>query len=159
MDWRYARGFHSVDERNLLRATQKGVQRGHSFSFKSSDFSRHWKGMACSSWSAARIWSLWLSLAQLSPRDVPSSSASCTSGITVGPTREDGRPTLLEEAGALNKKMEAWGSARDVPKSTFTGRHSFRGSLRATKCLPGFLEVVCIWKRARCQRTSLQAHE
>lgn len=50
-----------------------------------------------------------LSLAQLSPRDLPSSSVPCTSIIRVGLTRKDGRPTLLEEVGTVNKKWEAWG--------------------------------------------------
>lgn len=92
-----------------------------------------------------------LSLVQLSPRDAPFSSVSHTSSIRAGLAREDGRPTLLEEAGTFNKKREAWGNAKEVHRSKFMRKQTFRGSLRGSQSLLSFLEVVCSCRGARCQ--------
>lgn len=69
------------------------------------------------------------------------SSVPCTSVIRVGLTREDGRPTLLEEVGTVNKKWEALGK---------TAGKSIEVDLRGNRHLEVPLEEVRVssafWK-------------
>lgn len=140
----------------MFRVTQKGVQVGHGFSLQVRGISRHAQGMPSFPWKALRIWSSWFSPAQLSLRDAPFSSASCTSSLRVGPTREAGRPTQLEEARTFHKKREAWGrDAREGSQNYISMKRHLEISLGGNKSLPSFVKVVCSCRGARCQGTPL----
>lgn len=134
----------------MFRVTQKGVWVRHGFSLQVSGISRHAQDMPNFPWLALRIW---FSPVQLSLRDAP---ASCTSSLRVVPTREAGRPTPLEEARTFHKKREAWGrDAREGSQKYISMKSHLEISLRGSKSLPSFLEVVCSCRGTRCQGTSL----
>lgn len=120
----------------MFRVTQKGVWVRHGFSLQVSGISRHAQGMPNFPWPALRIW---FSPVQLSLRDAP---ASCTSSLRVGPTREAGRPTPLEEARTFHKKREVWGrDAREGSQKYISMKSHLEISLGGSKSLPAFWKL------------------
>lgn len=93
----------------------------------------------------------------------PSSSVSCTSSIRVGLTREDGRPTLLEEAGTFNKKGEVFGGGGMAGKSlevNLEGNRHVEVSLEEVSVSPAFWKLSAAVEEqvSECQGAHFQSY-